>query len=127
MKERFIALTLPDNSVVKTPPGFYTAPGGGGLEDIILWVIRALFIVAITSALIFLLWGGIKWITSSGDKEKIESARKTIIFAIIGLVIVLLSTVIVHFAGLLAGVEFFYSSPATPPGNECIGNNCLIE
>ena len=39
-------------------------------------------------ALAFLLWGGINWITSSGDKAKNEEARNRITAAIIGLTIV---------------------------------------
>lgn len=35
----------------------------------------------------YLLWGGIDWITSGGDSGKVESARKKITQAIIGLVV----------------------------------------
>ncbi len=37
---------------------------------------------------VFLLWGGIQWITAGGDKDAIEKARKRIINALIGLAIV---------------------------------------
>ena len=58
-------------------------------------IIAILFIIAIILSLIFLIWGGIRWIMSSGDKAKIEQARSTIIAAIIGLVISLLGYFIV--------------------------------
>jgi len=38
-------------------------------------------------SLFFLIFGGIKWITSGGDKEKLGSAQKTMTAAIIGLAI----------------------------------------
>ena len=98
------------------------------LSDLINFGLNILFVVAILAALAFLLWGGISWITSGGDKEKLEKARKTIIYAIIGLIVVLLSVVIIHIIGIFLGVEIFYStSPDTNSVNQCIGNNCLIE
>lgn len=57
--------------------------------EIVGQAISILLIVAVIIALIFLIWGGIKWITSGGDKTKVESARGTIIGAIVGLIIAL--------------------------------------
>ena len=54
-------------------------------------VINLLFVVASVIAIVFLIWGGIRWILSGGDKAAVETARNTIIAAIIGLVIVFLS------------------------------------
>jgi len=57
-----------------------------------------ILIVATLIALFFLIWGGIRWITSGGDKAKVESARGTIIAAIIGLVISFLAFFILSLA-----------------------------
>jgi amino acid transporter len=54
----------------------------------------ALIAAAIIS-LFFLIFGGIRWVTSGGDKAKVESARNTIIAAIIGLIIALLAFFII--------------------------------
>jgi hypothetical protein len=51
------------------------------------FVINILFIAAVVLSLIFLIWGGIQWILSAGDKAKVESARNTIVGALIGLAI----------------------------------------
>ncbi len=48
-------------------------------------------------AVAFLIWGGVKYITSGGDESKTEEANKTIINALVGLGIVLLSGIIVNF------------------------------
>src|SRR3989344_6894071 len=53
------------------------------------------FIFAGICAVFFVSFGGIKLITSSGDPSKVESAKKTLTFAIIGLLIILLSFVII--------------------------------
>jgi len=51
-------------------------------------IINLLFGVAAFLALAYLMYGGIKWITSRGDKMQVEAARKHIVAAIIGLVVV---------------------------------------
>lgn len=56
-------------------------------------------------AFIFLVIGGIRWIMSQGDKKQLETAQKTITYAIIGLVVVLLSFFIINFIGYLFGVK----------------------
>ena len=57
-----------------------------------------ILIIAVLIALFFLIFGGIRWITSGGDKAKVESARGTIIAAIIGLVISFLAFFILSLA-----------------------------
>lgn len=59
-------------------------------------VIQFLFIIAVILALGFLIYGGIKWITSSGDKAGVETARNTIIASIIGLIVVFLAYMIIN-------------------------------
>lgn len=61
------------------------------LPTIISNTILVIFIVAALIALLFLIWGGIKWVMSGGDKAKVETARSTIIAALIGLVVTFLS------------------------------------
>ncbi len=70
-----------------------TADFGGIIGTIII----IMFIIAIVIALIWLVIGGMKWITSSGDTTKVEGARNQIIAAVIGLIIVFLSFFILNF------------------------------
>lgn len=76
--------------------GFSTA----GYSDLISFVQGTInFIVAI-SALIavgYLVWAGIQYILSAGDEGKIEKAQKTIIYALVGLIIVFISPLIIRF------------------------------
>jgi hypothetical protein len=60
-------------------------------------LITLIFLVAIIVAVIYLLWGGIKWIMSGGDKSALQSAREHVIAAIIGLVIVFLVYFLVNY------------------------------
>ncbi len=49
-------------------------------------------------AVIMVIWAGFKYITSGGDSNKIASAKTTLIYALIGLVVVALAQIVVHFA-----------------------------
>jgi hypothetical protein len=84
-----------------------------------------ILILAVVIALAYLIWGGIKWIMSGGDKGNVETARNTIVAAIIGLIIVFLSWFIINFilttffgSGLGGGIDlprvFTGSTPPTP-------------
>jgi amino acid transporter len=76
--------------------------------DTIRNVILAVFVIATLVALFFLILGGIRWITSGGDKAKVDTARSTIIAAIVGLIIVFLSYFVLNLVlgafGINAGV-----------------------
>lgn len=56
----------------------------------------ALYIVGAV-AVIMLIWGGLRYITSGGDSKKITDAKNTVLYAIIGLVIAFLSFAIINF------------------------------
>jgi len=53
-------------------------------------------IVAVLIATGYLIYGGIKWVTSAGDKTNVESARNHIVAAIIGLIVVFLAFFIIN-------------------------------
>ena len=64
--------------------------------------------VLIIAALAFFFWlvlGGIKWITSGGDKAQTEAARNQITAALIGLVIVFSSWALIQILGTFFGVD----------------------
>lgn len=75
------------------------------LDAIIRNSITILFFIATVASLFFLIFGGIKWITSGGDKANVESARNFIIAAIIGLVITFLSYFIINIILSLVGLN----------------------
>ncbi len=49
------------------------------------WVLGILALIAV----IMILIGGFKWLTAAGNEEKVEGAKKLLIAALIGLVIIL--------------------------------------
>ncbi len=57
------------------------------------------------AAFIFLLMGGIQWITAGGDKDAVDKARKKILGALIGLAIVLSSYAILYIMRALFNIN----------------------
>lgn len=57
------------------------------LTDLIRNGITILFIIATIASLFFLIFGGIKWISSGGDKGKLEESRNMLVAAAVGLII----------------------------------------
>jgi cbb3-type cytochrome oxidase subunit 3 len=92
---KLLALTLPGDTPVKieTPPGI---PTGINLSVIIRLAIEVSLVIGTILALIFLIYGGIYWMQSSGNKESLDKARKIIIYSIAGMIIMAFSVVIVN-------------------------------
>jgi hypothetical protein len=60
-------------------------------------IINILTVVVGIASVIMIIVGGFKYVTSGGNQEKVTSAKNTILYALIGLVIVALSQLIAHF------------------------------
>lgn len=69
------------------------------------FAIYVLLGIAGVLAFIFLLLGGIQWITSGGDKEAINKGRKKIVEALIGLAVVFSVYVVVAVINVLFSVN----------------------
>jgi hypothetical protein len=67
---------------------------GGGIVGA---VVQVLLLIAIIASVVFIILGGIRWITSGGDQAKIAAARSSILAAIVGLVISLAAFFILNF------------------------------
>ena len=68
-----------------------TGPGG-----LIYRIISLLLVVAGALAVLFVIIGGYQYITSHGNEEKSESGKKTLVNAIIGVVVIVLAWVIIN-------------------------------
>ena len=62
----------------------------GSIVNILLWVVGILSVTMIV-------WSGFKYITSAGDTSKLASAKSTLIYAVVGLIIAILAYAIVTF------------------------------
>lgn len=82
-----------------------TGTGDDLLQTIIKNSITIIFTVAAILVTAMLLWGAIEWISSGGDKEKLSSARKRIMQALIGLIILALAFVILKIISGIVGIN----------------------
>ena len=81
-----------------------SSPGGtcgtsditSGLKTTAVTVVNILSIVVGIVAVIMIIYGGFRYITSGGESGNVQSAKNTLLFAIVGLVIVALAQVIVR-------------------------------
>jgi hypothetical protein len=71
--------------------------GSGRLDTVVTNIVNVLSVIVGIVAVIMIIIGGFKYITSGGDSGSITSAKHTIIYAIVGLVVVALAQVIVRF------------------------------
>ena len=73
----------------------------GQIGSVVSSAVTIILIIATLIALFFLIWGGLRWILSGGDKAKVTAARDTIVAAIVGLVLSLLAYAILNLVFLI--------------------------
>lgn len=74
-------------------------PGADGSQfrGLVITIIDILSIVVGAASVIMIIVGGFRYVISGGDSNGIQGAKNTIIYALVGLVIVLFAQVIVRF------------------------------
>lgn len=70
---------------------------GGGLAFYIATLWQTVITVGGIAFIIYLVWGGIEYLTSGGDKARVEDATKKITSSVIGIVILISSYAITYF------------------------------
>jgi heme/copper-type cytochrome/quinol oxidase subunit 2 len=71
--------------------------GNSSLDHVITTAVNVLSIIVGVVAVIMIIIGGFRYIASGGKQESVSGAKNTILYAIIGLIIVALAQVIVRF------------------------------
>ena len=83
----------------------YHSSSDGGFSIFFGNIVSSAMTVAAILVFGFLVWGGIEWITSGGDKSKMENARNKIVNAITGLVILSATTAIFMLVQQFLGID----------------------
>lgn len=84
----FFSALLAQDTINLSPPPDWASLGTVTIPALISAAVVLILIVAALVFFFMLIYGGIKYISSGGDKGQMESARGTITAALIGLVIV---------------------------------------
>jgi hypothetical protein len=82
------AQALDPIGTIGTPPGIDNSPDA--VNNYVGTIMNTAFFIGLIATLLYMLYGGIRWIMSGGDQKALTAARETIVQAIIGLI--LLST-----------------------------------
>lgn len=70
---------------------------GSDIEDLIKTVINVFSVIVGAVSVVMIIFGGFRYITSGGDSNGVSAAKNTILYAIVGLVIVAFAQIIVQF------------------------------
>lgn len=100
---------LPASALAFTSGQATTAPAASGVTtvqdfyDIIQFGTRWLVVFGVIIGAVFIVWGGIKYITAGGDEEATGEGKKMIIGGLIGIAILLLAFALVNIVGSFFG------------------------
>ncbi len=71
--------------------------GQAGLDTAVGGIINMLLFIVGVGAVVMLIIGGFRYITSNGDAQVAATAKNTIVYAIIGLIVAMLAYAIVNY------------------------------
>lgn len=74
-----------------------TGVGDGDIANLAKNLVNTFSVIVGVVAVIMIIVGGFRYITSGGDSGRVGNAKNSLIYAIVGLIIVALAQLIVHF------------------------------
>ncbi len=82
-----------------TCPATTTSTGSGAtrINNLIKIFVNIFSAIIGVIAVVMIIYGGVKYITSGGESSNVSSAKNTIVYAVIGLIVVALAQFIVQF------------------------------
>ena len=69
----------------------------GNVDSTASTIVNILSAIAGVAAVIMIIIGGLRYVTSAGNADTAKNAKNTILYAVVGLIIVALAQLIVHF------------------------------
>ena len=106
MKKLIILNSLILTALIVASPVYAQTAGVTQIENFIKSIIQILVTLAGITATGFFVWGGFRYITSSGSPEQLEGAKKTILYSALGLTIALGAFVFSNIVSQLATTAF---------------------
>ena len=106
MKKLIYLQSILLTSLITASPVFAQSADVSRIENFIQSITQVLVTLAGVSATGFFVWGGFRYITSSGNPEQLEGAKKTILYSAIGLAIALGAFVLSNIVTQIASGAF---------------------
>ena len=99
--------------------------GGNTLISDVTGILEAIIAALGLACVVVMIIGGVNYMTSSGDTAKVEKAKKTILYGLIGLIVCVLAFVIVQFViGTILGNATQNCGEGTHwDGEACVADN----
>ncbi len=79
--------------------------GGYSILELINKGIALVILAAGFLSIVFMLWGGIRFIISGGKEDKVKSAVHSIRYALIGLIVTILSITVINLIGRVFNLQ----------------------
>lgn len=76
------------------------------VEATLRTVFNTVYSIAAVVAVAFIIFGGYRMIMSQGEPQKIEEGQKTFTYAILGLIIVIVTALIINFIAMKLGADW---------------------
>lgn len=97
-----ISVTLLALPLLASAQGFgpvtpFQGTSTGSLIQAITSIVNALLALAAVIAAIFVIIGGVRYVTSQGDEDASVAAKDTVLYAVVGIIVIALSAVLVNF------------------------------
>lgn len=81
--------------------------GAAGISAFLSNLVVLIYSISVIIVLFMFFWASFDWITSGGEKEKLASAQKRIVNAVVGLVLLASSFAILKVLSIFTGFSFF--------------------
>lgn len=104
-----LALTSAATAMAQEKPNLSSPTKDTNLAQVLTTVINALLLFAGAVAVLFLIIGGFRYVVSAGNPDQVEGAKKTILYAIVGLIIIFVAFVVVQLVQNWLGVNSKYT------------------
>lgn len=95
---KLAATPAPTGNFSNIPSIFPTVSTATTPAGVVYWILGWIMWIAGVLAVGYLVYGGIMFITAAGDAEKVTKARNTILYAIIGIIIITMALVLINTA-----------------------------
>lgn len=108
-----IPFDISGEAVTSELPGTSWIAGGpdAGFAQLVSVILTAVFAIAGLLLLLYLIWGGIDWITSGGDSGKVSTARNKMTQAVIGVLVLASAFAIVYTVESIFDLDLLMLTP----------------
>ena len=101
---QLLAVDMPRFTGLGVDPGSTTGSGTAALEKIVSQVLGVLTVIAVIYFAVQIILAGYAFISAEGDEKKVETARKSLTYGVLGLVIVVVAVGLGTLLATLAGI-----------------------